>query len=53
MSKKSRQMVKEELLEAAEKLVEEMLEWQAAHPESEFEELEKLVLELRRRFGEP
>ena len=52
MSQKSPETVKRELLEEAESLIEELLEWERVHPESDFAALEKLVLELRRRFGQ-
>lgn len=52
MARKSTETVKRELLEEAEELVAELLEWERAHPESEFATLEKLVLELRQRFGQ-
>jgi hypothetical protein len=45
-------MVRAELLEEAEQLIEELLEWHAQYPVSDFAGMENLVLELRRRFGQ-
>lgn len=52
MSQKSAEKVKRELLEEAEELVAELLEWEREHPESDFATLEKMVLKLRQRFGQ-
>jgi hypothetical protein len=44
--------VKRALLREAESLIDEMLEWQQQHPESDFDGMETQVQEWRRRFGQ-
>lgn len=52
MIPKSRETVQRELLQEAESLIQELLEWQQTHPESDFAGMEQFVLQLRRRFGQ-
>jgi len=49
---KSQATTKAELLQEAEKLIEELLDWQIAHPHSDFGEMETFILHLRKRFGQ-
>lgn len=52
MSPKSPQMMQRELLEEAEKLISELVEWQQTHGDSDFGEMEAFILGLRKRFGQ-
>ena len=52
MTPKSPGTVQRELLQEAESLIRELLEWQQAHPASDFAGMEAFVLQLRRRFGQ-
>lgn len=51
-SPRSIAQTKEELKETVNTLIDELFEWAEAHPESNFETMENLMLELRRRFGQ-
>jgi len=52
MPPKSPQEVQRELLQEAEELITELLEWQQEHPASDFAGMEAFVLSLRKRFGQ-
>ena len=52
MSEKGHENLKAELLALAEVAMEATLEWDTAHPERTFAEIETFVLHIRRRIGQ-
>jgi uncharacterized OB-fold protein len=52
MSIATHEELKSELLGLAEEAVEATLQWDTAHPERTFAEIETFVLDLRRRIGQ-
>lgn len=43
---------KQELKESVSRLIDELFQWAEEHPESDFDAMETLMLELRQRFGQ-
>ena len=44
--------LKRKIVVAAEAAIEEILEWDTTHPESDFAEIENLMLKIRKQLGE-
>lgn len=43
--------LKGKLMTVAEAAIEELMNWEAGHPDSEFDEIEALMLKIRQRMG--